>query len=297
MATRSRTKPTAPSAPPQLLVPHNEARDRLQARVELGKALRAKGISNRQELEDSKREYSRWNKFNTEQLERMFSTAQYADEYSSWSGVMVIGTGPSPLGEQIAEHFRDIDEKIHRIESMIERLELIPVAASANLQTSSQELSQHLHSGERSKKVFIVHGHDDAAKANLEALLREIGLEPIVLHRQPDEGKTIIEKFEKHSDVSYAFILLTPDDVAYPRAQESVPDNGRSKEYRARPNVIFEFGYFVGKLGRQNVCCLYTGDVVLPSDVSGMVYKRYASNVEEAGMSIQRDLRAAGLIN
>lgn len=296
MATRSRTKPTAPSAPPQLLIPHNEARDRLQARVELGKALRAKGISNKQELEDSKREYSRWNRFNTEQLERMFSTAQYADEYSSWSGVVVMGMGTPPLGEQITEHFRDIDEKIHRIESIIERLELIPVAASVTHQTSSQGLSQPVHYGERSKKVFIVHGHDDAAKANLEALLRELGLEPVILHRQADEGLTIIEKFEKHSDVSYAFILLTPDEIAYLRKEDSLPDAERKKELRARPNVIFEFGYFVGRLGRQHVCCLHTGDVALPSDLHGLIYKKFSTSVEDAAWGIQKDLRAVGLI-
>lgn len=274
-------------------MPHDEARQRLQSRVDAGNGLRTKRISNLQELENSKREYSRWNKFNTELLERMFSTAQYADEYSWWSGVVEMGT--PPLGKQISEHLDDIGEKIHRIESIIERLELIPVAPSVALLTSPQGLPQPAQSGGR-KKVFVVHGHDDAAKANLEALLRELGLEPIVLHRQPDEGNTVIEKFERHSDVPYAFILLTPDEIAYVRKEEILPDQDRKKEYRSRPNVIFEFGYFVGKLGRRNVCCLHTGDVALPSDLHGMVYKKFVTNVEEAGISIQRDLRAAGLI-
>ena len=64
-----------------------------------------------------------------------------------------------------------------------------------------------------SNKVFVVHGHDEATKSSVEVFLSEIGLKPIVLHRQADEGQTIIEKFEKHSDVGYAFILLTPDDI------------------------------------------------------------------------------------
>src|SRR5690606_33155298 len=64
-----------------------------------------------------------------------------------------------------------------------------------------------------SNKVFVVHGHDSELKNDIDIFLRDIGLEPIILHRQADEGLTIIEKFEKHSDVSYAFILLTPDDV------------------------------------------------------------------------------------
>ncbi len=112
--------------------------------------------------------------------------------------------------------------------------------------------------GDLSKKIFVVHGRDGEAKNEAENLLREFGLEPVVLHRQPDEGQTIIEKFEKHSDVGYAIILLTPDEIAYLKQEDNMPDGERKKENRARPNVIFEFGYFVGKLGRSRVCCLYT---------------------------------------
>jgi len=129
--------------------------------------------------------------------------------------------------------------------------------------------------GSFSNEVFIVHGHDGHSKNELELFLQEIGLNPIVLHRQPDEGLTVIEKFEKHSNVGYAFILLTPDEVAYLAAQESFPDNDRNKEKRSRPNVIFEFGFFIGKLGRSRVCCLYTDDVTLPNDVGGLLYKKF----------------------
>lgn len=143
-------------------------------------------------------------------------------------------------------------------------------------------------------KVFIVHGHDDAAKAELEIILRDMGLEPIVLHRQADEGRTIIEKFEAHADVGFAFILLTPDEVAYVRAEEAKPDNERHKEMRARPNVIWEFGYFVGRLSRRRTCCLYRGDVTLPSDLDGLIYKQFNKTVEEVGYSIRKELTAAG---
>jgi predicted nucleotide-binding protein len=148
--------------------------------------------------------------------------------------------------------------------------------------------------GVLSNKVFVVHGHDEAAKGALEVLLKEIGLEPIVLHRQADQGQTIIEKFEKHADVGYVFILLTPDEIAYPAKEDNIKDTDRKKEYRPRPNVIFEFGYFVGRLGRSRVCCLYTGDVALPTDVSGMIYKSYSKSVEEAAYAIIKDLKACG---
>ena len=145
-----------------------------------------------------------------------------------------------------------------------------------------------------SNRVFVVHGHDDAAKGELEAILTEMGLEPVVLHRQPDGGRTVIEKFESYADVGYAFILLTPDEVAYLAADEASDDAKRKKEFRARPNVIFEFGYFVGRLGRQRTCCLYKHPVTLPSDVNGVIYKRFERSVKEAAYAIGKELKNAG---
>lgn len=145
-----------------------------------------------------------------------------------------------------------------------------------------------------SNKVFIVHGHDGALKTDVERFVHQIGLEPIVLHRQVDQGQTIIEKFEQHSDVGYALILLTPDEIAYTIDQSDLPDEKRIKEYRARPNVIFEFGYFVGKLGRSRVCCIHKENVVVPSDLSGLIYKKVVDSVEPEAFSIIRELKAAG---
>ena len=145
-----------------------------------------------------------------------------------------------------------------------------------------------------SNRVFVVHGHDSQLKMEVEQFIREIGLEPVVLHRQTDEGATIIEKFEKHADVGFAFVLLTPDEVAYTVDQEQVTDNQRKKERRARPNVIFEFGYFVGRLGRPKVCCLHKGEVAVPSDLSGLVYKKIGNSLDEEAYDIIRELKAVG---
>jgi predicted nucleotide-binding protein len=145
------------------------------------------------------------------------------------------------------------------------------------------------------KKVFIVHGHDHQLKIELEVFLSHIGLEPIVLHREVDAGKTIIEKIEANSDVAYVFILLTPDEIAYTINQQHLEDSARKKEYRARSNVIFEFGYFIAKLGRSRVCSLHKGDVVIPSDLNGFIYKKVDANIEDIGFSLIKELKAAGL--
>jgi predicted nucleotide-binding protein len=139
-----------------------------------------------------------------------------------------------------------------------------------------------------------VHGHDDELKNETEFFIRSIGLLPIVLHRQVDSGNTIIKKFELHSDVGFAIILLTPDEIAYIKDHDQLEDSQRVKESRARPNVIFEFGYFVGKLERKRVCCVLKGEVAFPSDLHGLIYKKVVKSLDEIGMFLLRELKAAG---
>ena len=117
-----------------------------------------------------------------------------------------------------------------------------------------------------SKRVFVVHGHDNATKESVARFLTQLKLEPIILHEQASGGKTIIEKFETHANVSFAVVLLTPDDLG---ASATKPEN---KLPRARQNVVFELGFFVGRLGRSNVCALHKGNVEIPSDYQGVIY-------------------------
>lgn len=139
------------------------------------------------------------------------------------------------------------------------------------------------------KKVFIVHGHDSLVKTDVARTVEKLGLDAIVLHEQPNEGKTIIEKFERDaSQVSFAIALLTPDDVGYP---ENKPGE---KKPRARQNVILELGYFCGILGRSNVCVLYKGNVEIPSDYLGVVYVQ----LDEAGawrFNLAKELKRSGM--
>jgi len=138
-----------------------------------------------------------------------------------------------------------------------------------------------------SKKVFIVHGHDGGAKETVARFISQLGLEPIILHEQPSQGRTIIEKFEDHSDVEYAIALITPDDIG---SSIKEPENTRQ---RARQNVIFEFGYFLGKLGRHKVAGLVKGDIEVPSDYSGVLY----IPIDESGawrFLLIKELKSAG---
>lgn len=291
MAKSPASKTTEPARPVELAVPREEAKRRLVERIERGQELTKAPINSEEALEAAAHDYQKWSAFNTELLKQLFTTESLSKEYAWW-GIAVVSMGRESLGQRIAKHYESVTEKLRRLDSIVERLELYPLAPS--VQTIEVAKLNTSEASTRSKKVFVVHGHDEVAKTNLEVFLHEIGLEPIVLHRQADEGLTVIEKFEKHADVGYAFILLTPDEVAYLAKDESLDDAARKKEKRARPNVIFEFGYFVGRLGRSKVCCIYTGDVALPSDVNGLIYKRFEKSVEEVAYGIMKDLKASG---
>ena len=291
VATRKTSTQQQPKALLELFASREDAKSRLQARIEKGLELKQRRVDTRQAFEFLSNDYNKWDSFNSELLKRLFTTEEFAEEYDYW-GVIAISRREPSLGEKIVKIYQDVDKKIHRLDSIIERLELIPLSSAipSTVSVAAESPPTQL----QTKRVFVVHGRDEVAKMSLEVFLHGIGLEPIVLHRQADEGMTIIEKFEKHSDVGYAFILLTPDEVAYLASDEAKTDDERGKEFRARPNVIFEFGYFVGKLGRSRVCCLYTGAVSLPSDVSGMIYKRFERSIEEVAYSVIKDLKASG---
>lgn len=114
-------------------------------------------------------------------------------------------------------------------------------------------------------KVFIVHGHDDSLKESVARLIEKQGIQAIILHEQVNQGDTIIEKFERNSDVGAAICLFTADDVG--RAKSS------DLEYlRARQNVVFETGYFIGCIGRKNIVLVADKGVEIPSDLQGIVY-------------------------
>jgi predicted nucleotide-binding protein len=159
------------------------------------------------------------------------------------------------------------------------------------------------------KNVFIVHGRDDKPKLELARMLEKLSFSVIILSEQPDKGRTIIEKLEQETiDIGYAFVILTPDDIGfqeliqelskqYPLVSEFVKNRPIVQSLlkpRARQNVILELGYFVGKIGRNRVCCLYKGEIELPSDIHGVLFKKFDKSVEECYKGILEELRAIG---
>ncbi|EMV1550889.1 nucleotide-binding protein [Enterobacter ludwigii] len=136
-------------------------------------------------------------------------------------------------------------------------------------------------------KVFIVHGHDGEAKQRTARFIEKLGFDAIILHEQASRSMTIIEKIEKYSnDVGFGIVLYTPDDMGNVK---SVAESG-DLNYRARQNVIFEHGFLIGKIGRENVTPLVEGAIELPNDISGVVY----INDSDWQVDIAKEMKAAG---
>lgn len=134
-------------------------------------------------------------------------------------------------------------------------------------------------------QVFIIHGRDIGTRELIARFLESLGLEPVILQEQPDRSRTLIEKFEDYAQVDFAIALFTPDDFG--------GLEGDDPQSRARQNVVFEFGYFIGKYGRERVQPLVKGNIEIPSDYSGVVN----IPIDDSGgwkVPLARELKSAG---
>jgi predicted nucleotide-binding protein len=227
--------------------------------------------------------------------------------------------GAAPAYEQLTRALRDVDgeavmESPVTAAMAVDRLDLVvrsPEERSTGVDSAVVDavraLDSRLANIERrlplapdapqvpqySRKIFIVHGHDEGLKNELARFLSTLEFEPVILHEQPDRGQTIFSKLDREMrDVGFAFILLTPDDVGAVAAQRD------ALQPRARQNVVFEHGFFAGYLSPARVCGILRGDVELPSDLHGVVYKTVAVTGSFASIAFElaKELKAAGYI-
>ncbi len=162
-----------------------------------------------------------------------------------------------------------------------------------NVQGKAQDQVRAILEGSavpNNRKIFVVYGHDEIARTQLEALLRRWDLEPIILDQQASSGQTIIEKLEEYgSDVEYAIVLATPDDDGKAKSETAYKS-------RVRQNVVLELGMFLSKLGRERVAILLkeAANFEKPSDIQGLVYIPFQNKVDEVALSLIRELSRQG---
>ncbi|WP_459876754.1 TIR domain-containing protein [Campylobacter concisus] len=164
-----------------------------------------------------------------------------------------------------------------------------------NIKNSNEIISESVTPAqvEAKGKVFVVHGHDNIAREQLELVLHKLGIEPFVLQNTSGRGLTIIEALEKEigqnpSEVTFGIVLLTPDDMGYPSSR---PEDVKP---RARQNVVLEMGMLLSSIGRSRVAILKKGDMEVPSDASGILYISFKEHVKETVPKLVERLNQSG---
>lgn len=258
MFTMPPRKKTTPPPPERsvLRVSLDAARRFLERKVSEGEAFIAAAITDEAQLRQVRADRARWRDMVRTWLERNLG-GEAAIEFQHATNHVSFGS--AGLLKDVEFFRQDVSEETNKIKSIIDRLELWQDESPTTPDPAGS-------SPDESAPVFIVHGHDvDRAEVVARVVERNTGREAIILHEQPDAGRTIIEKFEDHGAAAvYAVVLLTPDDHGGPIDGESMP--------RGRQNVVFEMGYFFGSIGRARVCVLHDPSVELPSDVHGLLY-------------------------
>lgn len=159
------------------------------------------------------------------------------------------------------------------------------IASSSQIETKLKGYEDKM-TAYSNKKIFLVHGHDDHIKEKVARFLEKNDFEAVILHEKASGGRTIIEKIEAHSDVGFAIILLTPDDVGKAKNEDVL-------QSRARQNVVLELGYFMGKLGRNKVCAFKSNELEIPTDFSGVIWNQLDSTGAWKHV-LSKELREAG---
>lgn len=261
-----------------------EARQKIATRIELGRAM----IPEMQTYyirppqgDDPAEKFRKWHNYNIKLLEHLFTTDRIATEYRN-TGPMVAVFGGMSASEEVQDRAQRLMRAISNLEHIVETLELF---ADSNASLSTAGTASSVAAEDRTR-VFVVHGRNGEKKQEVARCIERLGLEAVILHERPNGGKTLIEKFEEFADVGFAVIVLTADD-------EGGIAGAETRNPRARQNVVFEMGYFCGKLTRSRVCALYESGVELPSDFQGVVY----TELDDKGrwhFDLAKELRAAG---
>ena len=199
--------------------------------------------------------------------------ASWLDELAPESGLSAQWSALPASNLCIGSFYQSEPGEWHRFRQAVQK-RLSFLATLTNSLSTSEKKGEARPTGVRkastsvvSGKVFVVHGRDEARRESVARYIEKLGLTPVILHEQPNAGRTIIEKFVHFAEVSFAVVLLTADDCG------GLADSSRdSYTLRARQNVLFELGFFIAKLGRENVCALYERGVEIPSDYGGVVF-------------------------
>jgi len=110
----------------------------------------------------------------------------------------------------------------------------------------------------------------------------------IVMMARPGLSRPLTDKFEDEaSKCAFAFALFTADDFV----------SSETEHYgQARPNVIYETGWFIGRLEKTRATLLLQSGAEMHTDLQGVSRIHFQHDVREKFQEIRRELKAIGLV-
>lgn len=274
------------------VAPSNDVGKNLDQRIRLGQDLIGQSIDSVEQLRKAAEGYRMWDEWNRDYIYSLFESKREGNEYANQTGdASYRGYSSVRLSLSFAQHVvalrQAITEKTVRLQSLRNRYELIRGDLEARRGPAKSQTPAD------PSKVFIVHGRDVGIRAQVEAFLRRLKLEPIILQDMPNMGQSLLGKIRTNSGVAYAVVLLTGDD----EGRLNVVGNRNALpelKPRARQNVVFELGFFLAQLGDGHVAALCQDGVEIPSDFLGIMYIAWDENGNWQ-MKLFKELQAAGL--
>ena len=270
--------------PTELIVSVDEFKKILEERIQIGEDILNYKVQTQSEFDSNTEDYNQWDDYNSEYLKQSFNNEynEYKDRYDKCAMFVGFATGAQTPSDKLKIFKEKVESKTTNLKKLLGKADLLKCSVG----TKNSPSTKKMETATETNNIFIVHGHDERTKLDVARTIEKLGLNPIILSEQPNQGQTIIEKFELHSNVGFAIVLLTADDLGKTKTDEE-------EKYRARQNVILEMGYFIGKLGRNKVFPLYENGVELPSDLHGVLY----NPIDEANswkFRLAKELKAAG---
>jgi predicted nucleotide-binding protein len=301
---------------PRHKVPREEAIRRIREHIEIGRAIRDTRMFSMMDLDNAQERRTDWLEDQTQMLTLLFGDSFLEEEISTDISSDIDSAITFGLKEK---YFKDdINQKIGRLESFLERLnqgrgedlmeesmgqeqlmevqlkevplkEVRPGEKPSRVKLTRRELPKEPTSVEK-PPILLIHGQDGTAKEFVLEFIKKLGLRVLTPREQTNGGEDLIEKFRDLSNIRFAIVLFTPNDATTPQ------DKPRGRRGRFIQDIIFEFGYVVGKLGHERVCALYQegaeipldhcGAVSIPMDSKGGWRLLVAKEIKQAGIDI-----------
>lgn len=206
-------------------------------------------------------EFAKWQRDVRVAIENTFGeSSRHIHDFMDIRYISSVSTTEDVRGQLQRQYVTGLREASAILQSMIDEIE----EYWDDTREESPSYASENRTQTNASQIFVIHGRDSGTRETVVRFLENLELQPVVLQEQPNRSRTIIEKFEEYAQVDFAIALFTPDDMG--------GLEGDGLQHRARQNVIFEFGYFIGKYGRERTLALVKGDMEIPSDYSGVLY-------------------------